>query len=63
MINIDMEWEKLKELFFEQGNVQNSTCPECGGRVVFSCDRESGSYTMQCEKCYTMIRGHREKAS
>lgn len=58
-----MAWENLKEFFFIKGSeFVDAICPECGGRVKFTSDLECGEYTMQCDKCYTMIRGYRSKA-
>lgn len=58
-IDIGMEWNKIKNrLISHESNLSEEVCPECGGNLQFSFDEQSGSYTIQCKKCWTIIRGH-----
>ena len=59
MMDIAMKWDKIKNnLITNKSDVSEERCPECGGNLRFSCDKLSGSYTIQCKQCWIMIRGH-----
>ncbi len=59
-MDIEMAWEELKATLFSgnQEDINNMRCPECNGAIKSSLDNETGSYTIQCQECWTMIRGH-----